>query len=84
MKRTKRQQSEVEYIQGLLDELAEDVSAWQEMDQYETFLEGLTTRYDVENVEAVYEQWTRLPNGTAKQLAAMLAEAELLDSSLDA
>jgi len=72
----KRQAQKVRHLQSLLDDLAKDVSAWQEMDQYETFLEGLATTYDIENPEAIYEKWVALPNHTTEQFAAMLAEAE--------
>jgi hypothetical protein len=75
-KQERRKASELRSLQSLLDALAEDVSAWQEMDQYEEFLEGMAGLYDVENPEAVYEQWMALPNHTTEQLARMLSEAE--------
>jgi hypothetical protein len=78
MKKDKRQSNSVKALQSLLDELAEDVSAWQEMGQYETFLEGLARLYDVENPEAVYEQWVLLPEHTTELLHQMLNEAEAL------
>lgn len=77
MKKHKKQQSNsVKALQRLLDELAKDVSAWQEMDQYETFLGGLADLYDVENPEAIYEQWMRLPDHTTELFHQMLNEAE--------
>lgn len=75
-KQERRKASELRSLQLLLDELAKDVSAWQEMDQYEEFLEGLASLYDVENPEAIYEQWVLLSEHTTEQLARMLSEAE--------
>ena len=75
-KQERRKVSELRRLQLLLDDLAKDVSAWQEMDQYEEFLEGLASLYDVENPEAIYEQWMALPDHTTEQLARMLSEAE--------
>jgi len=75
-KQERRKASELRSLQSLLDALAEDVSAWQEMNQYEEFLEGLADLYDVENPETIYEQWVRLPEHTTEQLARMLSEAE--------
>lgn len=72
----KRKAREIRHLQSLLDDLAKDVSCYQEMDQYETFLEGLATTYDIENPEAIYEEWIALPNRTTEQFAAMLTEAE--------
>lgn len=73
-----KQNNSVKALQRLLDELAKDVSAWQEMDQYEEFLGGLADLYDVENPEAVYEQWVGVPEGTTELLHQMLNEAEAL------
>lgn len=79
MKHKKQKQSNsVKALQRLLDELAKDVSAWQEMDQYEEFLGGLAGLYDLENPEAVYEQWVALPERTTELLHQMLNEAEAL------
>lgn len=75
-KQERRKASELRSLQFLLDDLAKDVSAFQEMDQYEEFLEGLASLYDVENPEAIYEQWVLLPEHTTEQLARMLSEAE--------
>lgn len=75
-KQERRKASELRSLQFLLDDLAKDVSAWQKMDQYEEFLEGLASLYDVENPEAIYEQWIALPGHTTEHLARMLLEAE--------
>ena len=75
-KHERQKASELRSLQFLLDEIAKDVSAFQEMDQYEEFLEGLAGLYDVENPEAVYEQWVLLPEHTTELLHQMLSEAE--------
>ncbi|HMZ78688.1 MAG TPA: hypothetical protein PLL06_03240 [Acidobacteriota bacterium] len=75
-KQERRKASKLRSLQSLLDDLAKDVPAFEEMDQYEEFLEGLAGLYDVENPEAIYEQWVRLPEHTTEQLAQMLSEAE--------
>ncbi len=72
----KRKAKELRHLQSLLDDLAKDVSDWQEMDQYETFLEGLASAYDIENPEAIYEKWVAMPNRTTKQFHRMLSDAE--------
>lgn len=82
-KQERRKASELRSLQFLLDELAEDVSAFQEMDQYEEFLEGLAGLYNVENPEAIYEQWMALPDHTTEQLARMLSEAERKERQRD-
>lgn len=82
-KQERRKASELRSLQFLLDELAKDVSAFQEMDQYEEFLEGLAGLYDVENPEAIYEEWMALPNHTTEQLARMLSEAERKERQRD-
>lgn len=82
-KQERRKASELRSLQFLLDELAKDVSAFQEMDQYEEFLEGLAGLYDVENPEAIYEQWMALPDHTTEQLARMLSEAERKERQRD-
>lgn len=75
-KTERRQAIELRHLQSLLDRLSADCSAWEEMDQYEEFLAKLAESYDLENPEAVYEQWMDLPERTTEQFAAMLRTAE--------
>lgn len=62
-------------LKRLLSALEADVSAFEELNQYEEFLVEVSYLYGVRNPEPIYEQWVMSPNHTPESLAALLEVA---------